>query len=48
MHLEAMIVRMWKPELSNFGDTLGGHKGVRLEVHLHAVVTRVWTSTLMW
>jgi len=37
MHLEAMIVRTWRPWLSEFEDALGGHDQSRLEVYLEAV-----------
>jgi len=41
MHLEATIVRTWRLQSSEFGDTLGGRDRASLE----AVIERVWTST---
>jgi len=31
MHLEAVIVRTWRPRSSEFGDALSGHDRSRLE-----------------
>jgi len=32
MHLVAMIVRCWTPQLSEFGDALGGHDWASLQI----------------
>jgi len=45
MHLEAVIERDCRPQSSEFGDALGGRNRARLEIHLEAVIERVWTST---
>jgi len=34
MHLEAMIVRTWRPGSSEFGDTLGGRDRANLDEYM--------------
>jgi len=38
VHLEAILVRIWRPKSSEFRDTLGGCAGGSLEIHLDAVI----------
>jgi len=45
MHLEDMTVRTSRPKSSESGDTLGGRNGASLEMHLEAVIDRVWRCT---
>jgi len=45
MHLEAVIERVWRSRLSEFGDALGGCDRVSLEMQLEAVIERVWRCT---
>jgi len=45
MHKEAMIVQSWRPWSSESGDTLGGRDWVSSEMHLEAVIERVWIWT---
>jgi hypothetical protein len=49
IHLEAVIERVWKcnwrPTLSKFRDSLGGHGGASFEMHLAAMTERVWRCT---
>jgi hypothetical protein len=45
MHLEAMIIQTWMLKSSKFGDKFGGHDGASLEMHLMAVIERIWTIT---
>ena len=42
MHLEAMIVRTWKPESSEFGDALGGREGANLQDIIERVERYTW------
>ena len=48
-NLEAVIepVRIYtcRPKSSESGDTLGGHDGASVEVHLQAMSERDWRST---
>jgi len=45
MHLEAVIMRVWRPYLCDFRDTLGGCDRASLQMHLEAVIERDWRST---
>jgi len=45
MHLEAVIMRTWRPESCEVGDTLGGCNRASLEMHLESVIERDWRST---
>jgi len=40
MHLEAMIVRAWRPYWREIGDALGGRDRASLEMDLEAVIER--------
>ena len=42
MHSEAVIVRVWRPRLCEFGDTPGGCDRASLNIHLEAVIVRTW------
>jgi hypothetical protein len=44
MHSEAVIERVWRPESSEFGDTLGGCDRASLEMHLEAVIEGTWRT----
>jgi len=45
MHLEAMIVRTCRPELSECEGTVGARDRGRLEMHSQAMIERDWRST---
>jgi hypothetical protein len=49
MHLEAEIECTerctWRPEWSEFEDTLGGCDQAGVEMHLDTVIERDWSST---
>jgi len=44
-NLVAVIERVWRLQLRDFWDTLGGHDWVNIEIHLKAMIARVWRCT---
>jgi len=42
---KAVIVQTWRPQSSEFEDTLGGYDRASLETHLQAVIERVSRCT---
>jgi len=45
MQLEAVIMQTWRPYVCEVVDTLGGCDRVSLEMHLEAVIERIWRCT---
>jgi len=42
---EVIIVQIWIPYYSEFGDVLGGQDGVNSEIHFKAIIRQVWKCT---